>query len=116
MPRLDSRGIFAYTVSMTHAFTIYQGDTLRSLRLERGLTLRDVSAQAFVSLGYLSEVETARKIPTPDVVQRICEVLEVRYTDLLRTVADSLDMRVLEWAHENTATADRHPAGTGVWT
>ena len=101
---------------MAHTFTIYQGDTLRSLRSARGLTLRDVSARAHVSLGYLSEIETARKVATPDVVQDICNVLEVSYTDMLRTVADSMDMHMLDWAHEPTTVDYRLPAGSGVRT
>ena len=33
------------------------GDVLRERRVQRGLTLREVSAQARGSLGYLSEIE-----------------------------------------------------------
>jgi transcriptional regulator with XRE-family HTH domain len=99
---------------MRHPFMIYQGDMLRTLRQERALTLRDVSARAHISLGYLSEVETARKWPGVDVVQDICDVLGVRYTDFLRSVADMVDLQaatVLEWAHDNTITDPRDRAG-----
>lgn len=37
------------------------GQILRDARLERGLTLRDVSAKASIALGYLSEVERGQK-------------------------------------------------------
>ncbi|MGO8885514.1 MAG: helix-turn-helix domain-containing protein, partial [Streptosporangiaceae bacterium] len=37
------------------------GDALRRLRLRQGRTLREVSAAARVSLGYLSEVERGQK-------------------------------------------------------
>ena len=39
------------------------GDVLRRHRLRQSLTLREVSAAARVSLGYLSEVERGRKEP-----------------------------------------------------
>ena len=37
------------------------GDVLRERRLEQGLTLRQVSAEARVSLGYISEIERGQK-------------------------------------------------------
>ena len=35
----------------------FVGEVLRARRLAAGLTLRDVSAKARVSLGYISEIE-----------------------------------------------------------
>ena len=37
------------------------GEVLRARRIAQGLTLRDVSARARVSLGYISEVNEARR-------------------------------------------------------
>ena len=37
------------------------GDVLRSRRMHQGLTLREVSAAARVSLGYISEIERGQK-------------------------------------------------------
>jgi transcriptional regulator with XRE-family HTH domain len=37
------------------------GDVLRDQRTQRGLTLREVSAEARVSLGYISEIERGQK-------------------------------------------------------
>ena len=37
------------------------GLTIREARLNRGLTLRDVSKQSFIALGYLSEIERGKK-------------------------------------------------------
>lgn len=37
------------------------GQILRDARLERGLTLREVSSKALIALGYLSEVERGQK-------------------------------------------------------
>ena len=41
------------------------GDVLRGLRTDQGLTLRDLSAAARVSLGYISEIERGRRKRPP---------------------------------------------------
>jgi transcriptional regulator with XRE-family HTH domain len=53
-------------------------------------TLRDVSAAARVSLGYLSEVERGQKEASSELLAAICEALDVRLSDLLREVSDGL--------------------------
>jgi transcriptional regulator with XRE-family HTH domain len=37
------------------------GDSIRTARMEKGMTLRDLSAKSHISLGYLSEVERGTK-------------------------------------------------------
>lgn len=64
------------------------GGELRRLRTAQGRTLRDVSARASVSLGYLSEVERGEKEASSELVLAICGALDVRLSDLLLTVAD----------------------------
>ena len=46
------------------------GDVLRELRLEQGRTLRDVSADARVSLGYISEIERGQKEASSECLRR----------------------------------------------
>ena len=41
------------------------GDVLRDLRMQRGLTLREVSAEARVSLGYISEIPSSGQKEPP---------------------------------------------------
>ena len=48
------------------------GDVLRRLRLRQGRTLREVSASARVSLGYLSEVERGQKEASSELLAAIC--------------------------------------------
>lgn len=67
------------------------GETLRELRLASGLTLRDVSSVALVSLGYLSEVERGQKEASSELLNAICGALEVPLPYLLRLVADRAD-------------------------
>lgn len=66
------------------------GDVLRHRRQEQGRTLREVSASARVSLGYLSEVERGQKEASSELLASICDALEVRMSDLMRDVADQL--------------------------
>src|SRR5262249_11237651 len=52
------------------------GDALRRLRQRQGRTLREVSAAARVSLGYLSEVERGQKEASSELLAAICGALE----------------------------------------
>ncbi len=49
------------------------GDELRRRRQDQGRTLRDVSAAAAVSLGYLSEVERGQKEASSELLAAICD-------------------------------------------
>jgi len=70
------------------------GDVLRRHRLRQSRTLRDVSAAAQVSLGYLSEVERGRKEASSELLAAICAALDVSLADVLREV--SADLTALE--------------------
>jgi len=70
------------------------GDVLRRHRLRQSRTLRDVSAAAQVSLGYLSEVERGRKEASSELLAAICAALDVSLADVLREV--SADLVALE--------------------
>lgn len=62
------------------------GDELRRRRQDQGRTLRDVSAAAAVSLGYLSEVERGQKEASSELLAAICGALEVSIADVLTSV------------------------------
>ena len=66
------------------------GETLRAVRLRRRQTLREVSQQARVSLGYLSEVERGHKEPSSELLASICGALDIEMSELLREVTDVL--------------------------
>lgn len=70
------------------------GAELRRIRLLQGRTLRDVSAAASVSLGYLSEVERGEKEASSEMLVAICGALGVPLSALLANVAD--DIAVVE--------------------
>jgi transcriptional regulator with XRE-family HTH domain len=66
------------------------GDTLRGLRMRQRRTLREVSATARVSLGYLSEVERGQKEPSSELLAAICSALDVELSELFAEVSQSL--------------------------
>ncbi|TNU77281.1 helix-turn-helix transcriptional regulator [Miniimonas arenae] len=66
------------------------GDVLRDVRLAQGKTLREVSAQARVSLGYLSEIERGQKEASSELLSSVCDALDVPLWSLLREVSDRI--------------------------
>ena len=60
------------------------GEVLRSARMERGLTLREVSAQARVSLGYISEIERGQKEASSELLASLCQALDLPLSAVLR--------------------------------
>jgi transcriptional regulator with XRE-family HTH domain len=66
------------------------GETLRGLRLRQRRTLREVSATARVSLGYLSEVERGQKEPSSELLAAICGALDVELSELFAEVSQTL--------------------------
>ncbi|MBC7298662.1 MAG: helix-turn-helix transcriptional regulator [Demequina sp.] len=68
------------------------GDVLRDARLGQGKTLRDISSQARVSLGYLSEVERGQKEASSELLASICDALNVPMSTILRDVSERFEM------------------------
>lgn len=66
------------------------GDVLREARVTQGRTLREVSDSARVSLGYLSEVERGRKEPSSELLNAICEALEVPLSSVLTDAGERM--------------------------
>lgn len=66
------------------------GETLREIRSAEGRTLREVSSAARVSLGYLSEIERGHKEASSELVQSICEALNVPLSQVLLMVSEKL--------------------------
>ena len=64
------------------------GDVLRDARRAQGRTLRQVSSDARVSLGYLSEIERGQKEASSELLSAICEALDLPLSALLSSVSD----------------------------
>lgn len=67
------------------------GETLRALRIASGKTLREVSGQARVSLGYLSEVERGQKEASSELLNSICGALDVELSEVLHLASRRAD-------------------------
>ena len=76
------------------------GDVLRSRRVEQERTLRQLCADARVSLGYMSEIERGQKEASSELLAAICAALDVPLSEILSEVADAV-------ALEETAMAVR---------
>ncbi|MDN5896198.1 MAG: helix-turn-helix domain-containing protein [Nocardioides sp.] len=76
------------------------GEVLRTQRMRRGLTLREVSAEARVSLGYISEIERGQKEASSELLASLCNALDMPLSDVLREVSDAVAVqeRTLEIA------------------
>ena len=72
------------------------GDVLRRLRLRQGRTLREVSASARVSLGYLSEVERGQKEASSELLSAICGALNTPLSQVFREVSDNFALAELQ--------------------
>jgi len=68
------------------------GDVLREKRQGQGRTLREVSAEASCSLGYLSEVERGEKEASSELLASICRALDVPLSQMLSDVADRVSL------------------------
>ncbi|WP_151526223.1 helix-turn-helix domain-containing protein [Serinicoccus kebangsaanensis] len=68
------------------------GDALRETRQTQGRTLREVSASASCSLGYLSEIERGEKEASSELLASICRALDVPLSQMLSTVADRVSL------------------------
>lgn len=66
------------------------GEVLRDHRVAQGRTLRQVSAVARVSLGYLSEVERGHKEASSELLAAICSALDIPLSRLLLDVSDAV--------------------------
>ncbi|MBA2715747.1 MAG: helix-turn-helix transcriptional regulator [Propionibacteriales bacterium] len=66
------------------------GEVLRQQRHQQGRTLRDVSATARVSMGYISEIERGQKEASSECLAAICTALDVPLSVVLAEVSDEM--------------------------
>ncbi|MFY0407703.1 helix-turn-helix domain-containing protein [Solicola sp. PLA-1-18] len=89
------------------------GDVLRQRRLAQGLTMREVSSRARVSLGYISEVERGQKEPSSELLASLCGALGVPLSQVLRDVGVLLEVdeaTALSEVSSSTGTAPAYAA------
>jgi transcriptional regulator with XRE-family HTH domain len=84
------------------------GATLQRLRLERGLTLEDLSRTAGVSKSMLSQIEREKANPTIAVAWRLANALGINIAELLSSESPKVDLiRMLE-PHETPTLPGEH--------
>jgi transcriptional regulator with XRE-family HTH domain len=54
------------------------------------MTLREVSAEARVSLGYISEIERGQKEASSELLASLCTAMDVSLATVLREVSDAV--------------------------
>jgi transcriptional regulator with XRE-family HTH domain len=87
------------------------GDVLRGERMRRGMTLRELSSEARISLGYISEIERGQKEASSELLSSLCDALDVPLSDVLREVSDTVAVEEARLAAE--AAVPRMPVRTG---
>jgi transcriptional regulator with XRE-family HTH domain len=75
----------------TLLFRVSLGDVLRAERMRQGMTLRELSSSARVSLGYISEIERGQKEASSELLAALCEALDVPLSGVLREVSDYVE-------------------------
>jgi transcriptional regulator with XRE-family HTH domain len=68
------------------------GEVLRAQRMRQGRTLRQLSADARVSLGYISEIERGPKEASSELLASLCAALDVPLSEILAEVSDAVAM------------------------
>jgi transcriptional regulator with XRE-family HTH domain len=83
------------------------GDVLRDARTRQGLTLRELSAGARVSLGYISEIERGQKEASSELLASLCAALDLPMSQMLRDVSDAAALEEAATAPTPLPTAKR---------
>lgn len=78
------------------------GQALRRARIAQGQTLRALSRDASVSLGYLSEIERGQKEASSELLASICGALSLSLPNLLVEVSRSMQSELLASAGRPT--------------
>ena len=66
------------------------GEVLRGARMQRGMTLRELSAEARVSLGYISEIERGQKEASSELLASLCQAMDLPLSAVLREVSEAV--------------------------
>ena len=80
------------------------GGVLRAERVRQAMTLRQLSARARVSLGYISEIERGHKEASSELLASLCGALDLPLSRLLGEVTGSVA------AHERRTAAESEVA------
>lgn len=68
---------------MTLDFQTAFGEVVRERRLATSRTLRSITDNGYLALGYLSEIERGQKCPSSEIIQAIADGLGVEACELI---------------------------------
>jgi hypothetical protein len=99
--RLRIRNVEPYILYLSVQISLLQGvtmdlntavgHTLQRIRQENLLTLRQVSAKCYVSLGHLSDIETSKTPVSLPMLEQVCtKGLGIEMTVLMKEIYDTL--------------------------
>lgn len=74
------------------------GMLLRDLRIQRGYTMRELSAKSCVALGYISELERGKKEASGIILRSILDALNIRSSLLYYALSQRLRLAELRLA------------------
>lgn len=100
-----------YTGQFAFAAGIWQSERmklkLKSLRLDRGLTIDQLADLSGISRGYISLLENGRRQPSSDALQTLASSLRVRVTDLIDEGPENGDVTTIVNIMSALAPEDR---------
>lgn len=67
------------------------GNTIRRIRKEQFLTLRDVAQKQYISLGHLSDIERGTKEASNQMIELIARGLHLSTAQLLKEIYEYLE-------------------------
>jgi transcriptional regulator with XRE-family HTH domain len=83
------------------------GSRLRSLRVNKGYTLRGLARRAGCSASFLSQIELNKGSPTVANLEKICHALQLSISDVLRTEARAIEPQMVRLDSESNRIAMR---------
>lgn len=92
------------SISKVGLLRTHIGSALRRARIAQGQTLRQLSREASVSLGYLSEIERGQKEASSELLASICHALCLSIPNLLVEVSRSISGSLEEIGHAATVS------------
>lgn len=66
-----------------HEQKAYIGHTIKSIRLEKKISQRDLAGKIGISNSYLSDIEHLRAVPSLQIYVKICEALDLKFGYIL---------------------------------
>lgn len=67
------------------------GHTIRKIRTEQGLTLREVASRKYISIGHWSEVETGKKDASNNMLEHMANALDLTTLELIKEIYKYLE-------------------------